>query len=140
MRSLTEKQQRRRANYLAHKRDRKRIGDIKGNKPARDQDYLDWLATQPCLLGARGKCLCFYARRPFAMLNMVEAAHSGPHGMGVKASDYDAIPLCGYQHREAKEAQGKRKTWFEDHGIDRDVAIADLHRRYESLTGKRITV
>jgi hypothetical protein len=29
----------------------------------------------------------------------VEAAHTGPHGLGQKSSDWSAIPLCEKHHR-----------------------------------------
>ena len=57
----------------------------KDPKPARSTKYLEFIRAQPCAVygGRRG----------------VEAAHTGPHGLGAKASDTSAIPLCAEDHR-----------------------------------------
>jgi len=55
-------------------------------KPVRDPVYLKWIRSLPCI-----ECK---SRR------QVEAAHTGPHGMSQKASDYSAIPLCRKHHQE----------------------------------------
>lgn len=53
--------------------------------PARDPKYLTFLRRLCCVV-----CGAF---------RWVEAAHFGPRGMGQKASDYDALPLCRRCHR-----------------------------------------
>ena len=128
-----EKAARKKAAAKVFKKERKRIGAIKGNKPERDPKYLAFLRTQECV---RPNCKC---KKPYwspealsARLRKVEAAHTGPHGKSVKAPDPEAIPLCRWAHQEAKDAQGKSRTWFEDHGLDRDKVIAELHARYKA--------
>lgn len=50
----------------------------------------------------------------------VEAAHFGPHGVGQKASDLDALPLCYRCHRVGQKSYhvlGARR-FVEFHGLD----------------------
>ena len=54
-------------------------------KPVRNPRYLAFLRRHAC-------CACGSTKN-------VEAAHTGPHGIGQKASDLDAIPLCFHCHR-----------------------------------------
>ena len=63
------------------------------NKPARNALYRAWIRSLPCV--ACG-----------SMLN-VEAAHTGPHGLTQKASDYTCIPLCHAHHRTGNDALDK---------------------------------
>jgi hypothetical protein len=37
----------------------------------------------------------------------IEACHTGPRGLGQKASDYTCVPLCAEHHRIAKDAVDK---------------------------------
>ena len=54
-------------------------------KPRRDSKYLQWIRTLPC-------SVCGSTRN-------IEAAHTGAHGLGQKAPDSSAIPLCITHHR-----------------------------------------
>jgi hypothetical protein len=48
----------------------------------RSRSYLDFVRAQGCLIcGATA-----------------QAAHTGPHGLALRASDYSAIPLCAEHH------------------------------------------
>lgn len=58
--------------------------------PARDRHYRAWIRTLPCAACGR--------------IENIEAAHTGPHGLSQKASDYACIPLCIGHHRTGKEA------------------------------------
>jgi hypothetical protein len=69
---------------------RKRLDPRRG--PDRSPDYLAWIRTLRCVV-------C--GRPPGSVL--IEAAHTnalGPRGLGQKASDFSAIPLCSGHHRE----------------------------------------
>lgn len=48
----------------------------------RDPDYLDFIRRQPCLVCRK----------------IAEPHHFGPHGLGIKGSDYKTVPLCRYHH------------------------------------------
>ncbi|HYF36060.1 MAG TPA: hypothetical protein VD994_12270 [Prosthecobacter sp.] len=88
-------------------------------KPPRDKRYLDWIRTQPC-------AVCGIEWE-------IEAAHTGPHGLGQKSSDHSAIPLCAECHRNGKQAYhrlGPRK-FSETHGLEVPELTADLNRTYE---------
>ena len=56
-------------------------------KPERNPAYLRFIRTFPCVVCGGG---CW-----------IEAAHFGAHGMGQKASDLDALPLCWEHHRNS---------------------------------------
>jgi hypothetical protein len=92
----------------------------KGRVP--DKQYLAWIHTQPCLCrgpGCRGR---------------IHAHHSGLRGLGQKADDRTALPLCSAHHQNGPDALhvlGKR-FWLR-HKIDRDAAIARLNALYDSL-------
>ena len=81
-------------------------------KPERDRShsYLGFVRMQPC-------CLCGDDIH-------VEAHHPRfNEGMGQKASDYDAVPLCGQHHREL-HANGNERAFWASFGIDpRRVAL-----------------
>jgi hypothetical protein len=59
-------------------------------KPVRNPGYLQWIRTLPC-------SVCYTIRQ-------VEAAHTGPHGIGQKSSDLSAIPLCRKHHRTGDDS------------------------------------
>jgi hypothetical protein len=52
--------------------------------PIRDESYKRWVRSWPCLVCARR--------------GGVEAAHTGPHGIGQKALDLQTVPLCRQHH------------------------------------------
>lgn len=62
-------------------------------KPVRNPGYLEWIRTLPC-------SVCRTTRG-------IEAAHTGPHGLGQKSSDLSAIPLCTRHHRTGEDSYHK---------------------------------
>jgi hypothetical protein len=58
--------------------------------PVRDEAYLGWIRTLTCVACQRE--------------GPSEAAHTGDHGLGQKAPDTDAIPLCAACHRTGQQA------------------------------------
>jgi hypothetical protein len=62
-------------------------------KPQRKSRYLAWIRTQPCVVSAvpRG----------------IEAADTGPHGLGQKSPNSSAIPLCYKHHRTGQDSYHK---------------------------------
>lgn len=87
---------------------------------ARSEKYKRFIRKQPCLI-ANG---CSH--------EPVEAAHTGPHGIGIKASDLDCIPLCAYHHRRGTLSYHNlgEKRFLEHWGIDLEVEIARLRGRF----------
>lgn len=82
-------------------------------KPARNPKYLAWIRTQPCLV-------CGSTR-------WIEAAHTGPHGLGQKSPDSSAVPLCAKHHRTGNDSYhrlGPRK-FNEVHNLN----LAEIVRR-----------
>lgn len=56
-----------------------------------EKAYLQWLRGRPCLLALTGECE-----------GKMEAAHTpdpASKGVGTKAADRNAIPLCQHHHR-----------------------------------------
>lgn len=86
-------------------------------KPKRDPRYLAWIRTQPCLVcGSR---------------RGVEAAHTGPHGLGQKSPDTSAIPLCAIHHRTGRDSYhrlGPRK-FAGEHDIDIPAIVRNLNAK-----------
>ena len=82
-------------------------------KPARDQRYLAWIRSLPCVV-------CGITRG-------IEAAHTGPHGLGQKSPDTSAIPLCVKHHRTGKDSYHRLgpRTFSDVHNLD----IAGIVRR-----------
>lgn len=56
--------------------------------PVRDQKYLDWLKTQPCLLTGRSPC----------DYDAVDPLHIGTRGKSLKSGDDEAIPVLHSLH------------------------------------------
>ena len=82
-------------------------------KPQRNPRYLAWIRTQPCLVCGSNR--------------WIEAAHTGPHGLGQKSPDSSAVPLCAWHHRTGHDSYhrlGPRK-FGEMHRLD----LASIARR-----------
>ena len=75
-------------------------------KPQRNSRYLAWIRTQPCIV-------CGATRG-------IEAAHTGPHGLGQKSPDSSAIPLCHKHHRNGKDSYHRLgpRRFSEIHNLD----------------------
>jgi hypothetical protein len=84
-------------------------------KPVRNPKYLGWIRTQPCLV-------CGSTR-------WIEAAHTGPHGLGQKSPDTSAVPLCANHHRTGNDSYhrlGPRK-FAEVHNLDLAAIVQRLN-------------
>ncbi len=84
-------------------------------KPQRNPRYLAWIRSQPC-------CVCGSRRA-------IEAAHTGPHGLGQKSPDSSAIPLCAKHHRTGNDSYhrlGPRK-FSEKHNLDVSAIVRRLN-------------
>ncbi len=94
----------------------------KGADPA----YLAFLRTRPCLL-------C--DRKAYAQASRTEAAHTGVRGLGQKAPDKEALPLCGSHHRFGDDSLHRlgRRFWTH-HELDREGAI-DYYQAIYTVQG-----
>lgn len=93
----------------------------------RDLKYLAAVRKMPCVLSWG----CFYRE----CKGSVEAAHTGGHGMGQKASDRRAIPLCKGHHTDLKTSYHNlgRRRWEAHYSVEVEAIV-------EYLTAKpRIT-
>lgn len=66
----------------------------KADADRRFPTHLSWLRKRPCLLANKPGHICD---------GKIEASHSdadGSKGMGLKSSDFTAVPLCSGAHRE----------------------------------------
>lgn len=60
------------------------------------RDYRTWIASLGCAVDASAD----KKNRACMTSNRVDAAHTGPHAYGRKASDFSCIPLCRRHHAE----------------------------------------
>lgn len=60
---------------------------ITKHKPARSEEYLDYIRRKPCWV-CQGNS---------------EPHHTGERGVGQKGSDFSAMPLCTKHHRECHD-------------------------------------
>jgi hypothetical protein len=83
-------------------------------KPIRNPVYLRWIRTLPC-------SVCRTTRA-------VEAAHTGPHGLSQKSSDWYAIPLCARHHRTGEDSYHKLgpRKFSEVNRLDIPAIVARL--------------
>ena len=83
-------------------------------KPVRNPLYLRWIRTLPC-------SVCRTTRA-------VEAAHTGPHGLSQKSSDWSAIPLCARHHRTGDDSYHKLgpRKFSEVHHLHIPAIVARL--------------
>ena len=83
-------------------------------QPVRNAGYLQWIRTLPC-------AVC-------RTIRAVEAAHTGPHGIGQKSSDLSAIPLCARHHRTGDDSYHKLgpRKFAEVHQLDIVAIVARL--------------
>ena len=85
-------------------------------KPARNVRYLAFIRTLPC-------AVCGTRRN-------IEAAHSGPHGLGQKAPDSSAIPLCVKHHRTGSDSYHKLGRRFAQyHRFDIQAIVIKLNTK-----------
>jgi len=86
-------------------------------KPRRDSRYLQWVRTLPC-------SVCHATRN-------IEAAHTGPHGLGQKSPDSTAIPLCAAHHRTGADSYHKLgpRKFAQVHNLNIQGIVAGLNAK-----------
>ena len=85
----------------------------------RDAAYLGWIRTLTCVACQRE--------------GRSEAAHTGDHGLGQKAPDTDAIPLCAACHRTGQQAYHRlgRAAFERAWGVECAREVARLSGEWE---------
>jgi len=86
--------------------------------------FLEFIREQPC-------CVC--VRYETRQTQPTEASHCGDRGLGQKASDFTALPMCARHHRigpSAIHVLGRR--FWSTHSLDRDKLIAHYNQLFES--------
>lgn len=97
----------------------------KAVKPVRDEDYKRFIRQLPCLI-----CLKQWG---------TEAAHTGDHGIGQKASDLSCIPLCVKHHRRAPDSYHKlgRVRFEARHKLNIAGYVAEFNHFYQTKIRKQ---
>ena len=103
------------------------------SKGKKDPDYLTFIHALNCVACERGEIIVYvgYRAKP------IHAHHAGIRGLGQKAGDDTAIPLCQEHHQTGKDAvhvMGKR--FWQHHGLNKEDLIRRLNELYESLLQK----
>ena len=83
----------------------------RGVKPRRDRAYRTWIKRFACL--ACGSC------------RLVDACHSGPHGLSQKGDDYLCVPLCRKCH---ERFDADPRGFLRALGLDIARCIAEFQR------------
>ena len=102
---------------------KKRIRSRRG--PDRHPDYLAWIRTLRCVVCARLS----------GGFTVIEAAHTnalGPRGLGQKASDFSAVPLCAGHHRDYPDSYHRlgEPEFVQKHGLDLKKLVLRLRSRF----------
>jgi hypothetical protein len=95
---------------------------LKFQKPQtpRNKKYIEFIKKLPC-------CLC-------AFNHLSDPHHvpaTGQGAMGMKTSDFRAIPLCHKHHVEAH--QHGKKTFFKKYNVDAELMIEQLNKMWERI-------
>jgi len=93
--------------------------------PDRSPEYLAWIRTLGCVVCARVN----------GSVTVIEAAHTnalGARGIGQKASDFSAVPLCSGHHREYPDSYHRlsEKEFSHKHGLDLNEIALRLQDRF----------
>jgi hypothetical protein len=95
---------------------------VRDPRPTRHSDYLRFIRRQPCVICGRTWG--------------IESAHTGQRGLGQKADDMLALPLCREHHRTGNTAYHKLgKRFWSRHGLNRAELIAELQELYRAQGG-----
>jgi hypothetical protein len=94
-------------------------------KPERDAAYLRFVRSHQCVV-----CSCWQG---------IEAAHTGPKGLGQKSADRSVVPLCRKHHQAGTVSLHKLgPVKFEQrHGLNIAEIRGELNREYDELLAKR---
>jgi len=96
--------------------------------PERSVEYLAWIRTLGCLVCARVN----------GGVTVIEAAHTnalGARGIGQKASDFSAVPLCSGHHREYPDSYHRlgEEHFVQTQQLDLPELVSALNSRFRRL-------
>jgi len=95
------------------------LARLRRERGLEDPKYLKFIRSLPCAIC--GACL-------------VEAAHVGVRGFGIRCSDRETIPLCPGHHRTRRDAHHVLgKQFWEYHGVDRWELIQRYNSAYDVI-------
>jgi len=97
----------------------------------RDERYLEWIRSRPCIVPTR-----FPAGWPTACDGVTEAHHCGPRAMGRKASDRDTVPVCTRHHFEYHACAGTFRMNKETRRVWARLAIEATQAAYEATQAR----
>ena len=63
-----------------------------------------------------------------------EAAHTGPHALGQKSSDFTAVPLCVRHHREGPRALDKigRPKFEKIYKVSIEETVKEMNQTWQN--------
>lgn len=93
-------------------------GMYRGSKPVRDRKYLQFIKRQASVVSGLGGC---------------DPCHTGPHGVGQKASDLSCIPLTRKEH---DQFDADPRGFALQHGLDIPALIARFNAQFYSQLEK----
>lgn len=97
------------------------------DRPGSEPAFLAWVRTERCCVGSR------------SCSGRIEAHHAGKNpGVGLKAPDNTAVPLCQHHHRQITDHSGMFKgLGREALRVLQDRWVGETYARYLSAGGRR---
>ena len=78
-----------------------------------DRKHLEWIRTLPCLICKAG----YYSHSKEVQAHHLMKPYDGFRGMGLKANDRNAIPLCYMHHSQLHIKFGDEFQFFANYGL-----------------------
>ena len=99
------------------------------SKRPRDFAFLAWICSQQCIACESQRLLSF---------GRIYAHHAGMRGLGRKADDRTAVPLCWRHHDRGSPVSihSLGKLFWVRYGLERGAVIAEINERYEAESGR----
>lgn len=101
-------------------------------RPRRDRPRRRPTPADPEYLARVRTLRCAAPHGPSGCHGAIEAHHAGPRGLGQRADDRTAIPLCRYHHRAWHDGRGVFADWaHEVRAVWVAAVIAETQRQLE---------
>lgn len=93
-----------------------------------DKEYLKWVVrTKPCMLCKAG----FYTHSSQIQAHHLLKPASGLRGFGLRANDYEVVPLCAYHHHILHTKYGNEHKFLKRYGFQEDAMVQYAKELYE---------